>query len=460
MKNAMRLRDKMTFWYTALTFVITAAFCAALYFITSYVLEGILEREVRLSMEQVIAQIENENGMLTFENEVPVSSTSMFFVTEENGSELASYGEDITVFDHVPVEENVFRKVKGETGEWLLLDSELVHVDHFTLRVRVAASYALHHQVLSALRILFLIGVPLMTLIALGGGFAIAKHSLLPIRKIINSAEIISQGDLSERIPAAYAKDELGELTDTLNLMLANVEAAFVREKRFTSDASHELRTPVAVMRAYTESLISEPGLTADQQDSLQTILAECTRMQKIISQLLTITRGQEGRYPICIETIRLDTICESIADAMMEQLTSKDMCFECAVPHDFTMEADQSLITQMLLNLVENAVKYGKHSGKILLTAVKDGGQNVITLRDNGAGIPKEALPHIFDRFYRADTSRDRSGTGLGLSIVQWIVQEHGGRIHVESEIGTGTTFSVFIPAAFAPADRSIGSY
>ena len=459
MRKAMRLRNKMTLWYTALTFLITVVFCLMLYFITNNVLEGMLEWEVRLSMQQVIAQIENEHGMLTFENEVPVSSTSMFFITEENGSELASYGEDITIFDQVPVKENVLRKVKGETGEWLLLDSEPVNVGHFVLRVRVAASYALHHQVLSTLRILFLAGVPLMTLIALAGGFVIAKRSLRPIRKIINSAEIISQGDLSERIPATHAKDELGELTGTLNRMLSSVDTAFVREKRFTSDTSHELRTPIAVIRAYTETLMSEPGLTADQQDSLQTILTECMRMQKIISQLLTITRGQEGRYPICIETIRLDAICESISEAMAEQLTAKNMCFECAIPNNFEIQADQSLITQMLLNLVENAIKYGKYGGNIFLSAAKEDEQNIITLRDDGTGIPKDALPHIFDRFYRVDSSRDRSGTGLGLSIVQWIVLVHGGRIHVESDLGKGTTFYVFIPSTFVLLDHSNGS-
>ncbi|MEA5014011.1 MAG: HAMP domain-containing sensor histidine kinase [Candidatus Limiplasma sp.] len=456
MKKAMRLRDKMTRWETALTFVLAAAFCAALYFITASVLEGIVEREVRLSMKQVVAQIENENGMLTFENEVPVSSTSMFFVTEENGSELASYGEDITVFDQVPVAENALRKVKGETGEWLLLDSEPVKVDHFTLRVRVAASYALSHQVLSLLRTLFWVGVPLMTLIALAGGFAIAKGSLWPIRKIIHSAEIISQGDLSERIPVAQAKDELGELTDTLNRMLANVEAAFARERRFTSDASHELRTPVAVVRAYAEGLAAEPGLTEDQRESLGTVLLECGRMQKIISQLLTMTRGQEKRYRIHMETIPLDAIGESIAETMAEQLGERNMRFAQEIPQGFAVQADQSLITQMLLNLVENAVKYGKPGGEVVLAAARRDGQAVITVRDDGRGIPKEALPHIFERFYRVDPSRDRSGTGLGLSIVRWIVQEHGGRIEVQSEVGVGTSFSVWLPGAVASSPQA----
>lgn len=446
MKHSMRLRTKMTLWYTVFTFLATTAFCAALYFIVAYELKQSLQNEAFLAMEQIMAQIENEHGMITFENEVPVSSNIMFYITEENGSELASYGSDISVFDQMPVQENTFSKAQGTDTAWLLLDSAPVNVDHFVLRVRVAASCAHNQQVLSML-LLFGIGIPRMTLIALLGGFGIAKRALRPIRKIIGSAGIIAKGDLSERVPPAPANDELGELTDALNGMLASVEASFTREKRFTSDASHELRTPVTVVRAYTEALRREPSLSQEQQASLQTILAECTRMQKIIGQMLTITRGQENRYPICMEPPRLNDILESVAETMQGQLAEREIQLSLPLPETLELRADQSLLTQLLLNLTENAVKYGKPGGTVTLSASQNSQSTIIIVADDGIGIPQASLPYIFDRFYRVDESRDRSGTGLGLAIVQWIAEAHHGTVTAESQPDRGSTFTVTLP-------------
>ena len=447
MLQSMRLRDKMALWYTALTLLSVVAFAIAVYGITDYVLEDMLQREATLTMQQLTAQIENEDGSLTVENEVPLSSGSMYFITEQNGSELASYGEAITLFDQVPVVEGVFRSIQRDGSGWLLLDSPLVQVDHFTVRVRVAVSSAHNDRVLNTLRTVILIGVPLATLIALLGGLMIAKRTLRPIRQIIHSASIISTGDLTARIPPAPSKDELGELTNTLNQMLASVETVFNREKRFTSDASHELRTPVAVLRAYAESLLAEKSMTDEQQGALQTMLNECLGMQKIIGQLLTITRGQEGRYPICMESIGLYDICAAVAETMADQLAEKQMTIALHIPPTLMIHADQSLFTEVVLNLVENAIKYGNPHGHITIRGAFVDAQVELAIQDNGIGIPDTALPHIFERFYRVDAVRDRSGTGLGLSIVQWIVAAHHGSILVQSEVGKGSTFLIRLP-------------
>jgi signal transduction histidine kinase len=408
------------------------------------VLEEMLEQNTRLTMQQVVAQVESEHGMLTFENEVPFSSDSMFFVTEENGSELASYGGDITLFGSVPVEPGVFRRAQGTTETWLLLDSDVLSVGSFRLRVRVASSCELSDHVLSTLLRIFLIGIPVALLISLLGGRRIARRSLRPIRQIVDSANRIREGDLSARVPAPLAKDELGEMTETLNRMLQSVEAAFLRETRFTSDASHELRTPVAVLRAYVENLLADPSATEEQKASLRTMLAECGRMQRLIDQLLAITRGQEGRYSLCMETLSLREVVDGVAEVLADRLNEKRIALSIDVPEALTVLADQSLMTEMMLNLTENAVRYGKPGGHIAIRATTEEGKTHLFVSDDGIGIPEEALPHVFERFYRVDPARDRSGTGLGLSIVDWIVKVHHGAISARSRVGEGTTFEV----------------
>lgn len=447
MRIQLRLKDKMTLWYTLLTLLTVTAFSCALYLMTDYVLSEMLESSVRLSLRQVMAQIENRDGMLTFEDEVPITNSAMFFITEENGSELASYGEDVALFDTVDTQPDVFRVAQGDGQRWLLLDSGVMSVEHSRLRVRVAGSLATNDRVLSTMRLVFFVSIPILVLLSLLGGLFIARRSLTPIRQIIRGADRITQGDLSARIPAAPARDELGELTDTLNRMLTSVEETFLREKRFTSDASHELRTPVAVIRAYAESLRAEAGLTADSAAALDTVIAECARMQKIIAQLLTITRGEEGRYPLCMERLEVRALAEGVAETLAGQLAEKQMRLTVTLPEGLTLHADQSLMTELLLNLVENAVKYGKTGGRIELAADRRGDAVELRVRDDGIGIAQEALPHIFERFYRVDSARDRSGTGLGLSIVAWIVRVHRGSITVQSQPGEGTVFAVLLP-------------
>ncbi|MDD3212259.1 MAG: histidine kinase dimerization/phospho-acceptor domain-containing protein, partial [Eubacteriales bacterium] len=317
MFGRLRLQNRMTLWYTLLTFIAVAAFAAALYWMTDYVLGEMLEQDARLLMKQITAQIEEEHGLLTYENEVPISANTMFFITEEDGSELASYGDDITVFDGIAMEPGVFQTAQGGAERWLLLDSGVITVEHARLRVRVACSMATDDRVLSVMRWAFFISIPIIVLFSALGGLFIARRSLKPIRQIIHSAEIIAAGDFAARVPAAPARDELGELTDTLNHMLQSVEAALNREKRFTSDASHELRTPVAVIRAYAESLRAQENLTPEDAGALDTVLAECARMQKIIAQLLTITRVEEGRYPVCFETVDLHAAAQGVAETL-----------------------------------------------------------------------------------------------------------------------------------------------
>ena len=250
MRNKGSLRLRMALWFTLSVLAVTGLFFCALYFTTQSRLNAMLREDLSLALEQLSSQVEHKQGRLIFENETPVKPGISYFIMEKNGSELASFGEDITLFDSEPIQENELSRVWRGDEEYLLLDSPLMTVGSEGIRIRVAASCNSVRETLRVFEVIFAFGVPLMTLLAGLIGFLIASRSLRSIHRIIACADEIAGGDLSRRVPEEPSADELGELSRTLNRMLASLESAFQRECRFTSDASHELRTPVAVILA------------------------------------------------------------------------------------------------------------------------------------------------------------------------------------------------------------------
>ena len=443
MKRKPSLHARMTLWFSLSMVVITALFGGTMYLITQTRLSTMLRDSLALAMEQLSSQVELKHGRLMFEDETPVAPDILYAIMEANGSELASRGD--ALFDDQPFREGEYTLLRTDDVEWLLLDSPLLMIEQEGVRIRTAASCQTMESTLGAFRAVFAVGVPVMTLLAVLLGSFLTRRSLQPIHQVIACAQNIAAGDLSGRIPENASQDELGELTRTLNHMLASLEDSFRRERRFTSDASHELRTPVAVIMAYAESLKADPSLNG--REKVETILMECGRMQRMIGQMLTLTRGQEGRYPVTMETIRLDNVMEGVKAAMEEPARERGITLRFEMNDAVELTADQSLMTQLLLNLTENAVKYGREGGEVVCRVHREGGQAVLIVSDNGIGIAPEHLPHIFERFFRADSARDREGTGLGLSIVRWIIDLHGGDVSVQSEIGKGTSFTITLP-------------
>ena len=440
------LRWKMTVWYTLMALVLLLGFSAGLYFVARRSLEVALVNEMKLAQTQLIAQLENEDGEFEYENEVPVSSLVGYLFTNEKGETLLSSAKSPPTISLNPWDEGAVRHIILEGQRFLLMDSRLADEENFPVHVRMTASLRDVDRTLQTIRTVSYMIIPLMTAMAVFGGLVISRRSLRPIRSIITSARVITAGGLSQRIPQTAVKDEVGELITTVNQMLSSLEAAFEREKRFTSDASHELRMPVSVVMAYAESLLADARISPDDRQAVQTILSESRHMEKIITQLLMITRGQAGRYPLCLEEVALAEIVRSVGEQYADLMREKNISLEADIPPELIVKADQSLLSQMLLNLVENAVKYGRQDGYVRISAEMLENRVCIKVCDNGVGIPARSLPHLFERFYRVDTSRDRSGTGLGLSISSWIAAAHGGEISVESEPGQGSCFTVFI--------------
>lgn len=287
--------------------------------------------------------------------------------------------------------------------------------------------------------------LPLLALLAILGGYAITRRSFLPIQQIADSAEEIGKsGDLSRRLDIGWGRDEIHQLASTFNGMFDRLEKAFETERQFTSDASHELRTPTAVILAQAQYGLELADFEEEYRESLKVIKRQAERMNDIINQLLFFTRLDQGSEPVNMEETNLSVL---VAEICKDQrlISCKHISVKDDIQPDINVETDRNLFTRMLNNLFSNAYKYGKEKGTITMTLTRMGDDAVLRLTDDGIGISRENLERIWNRFYQVEPSRNEDaggGLGLGLSIVKQITSLLGGKISVESEEGRGTSF------------------
>src|SRR5215212_1520136 len=294
-------------------------------------------------------------------------------------------------------------------------------------------------------------GATLVLLLASGGGYFLARKSLAPIASMNSQTQRISAENLSARLDVTNSRDELGQLATTINDLLARLENSFKEQQRFIADASHELRTPLAVLRGETEVALSKTRTIEEYQQSLSLIQDEAERLSRIVEDLFILARQPiNTRAALNKERVSLNDAVRDCARAAQVLAMQKGvrLKFESDSP-SIALNGDEELIRRMILNLLDNAVKYTPAGGEISLALVRQNGNAEIVVRDTGMGIPEAAQPRVFDRFYRVDKARARAmgGAGLGLSIAQWIVEVHGGEIKLVSTPGHGSTFTVVLP-------------
>ncbi len=312
---------------------------------------------------------------------------------------------------------------------------------------------------------LTLLGAALATLlVAMLGSYWLADRTLRPIKSITRTAREISGSDLSRRMNI-HSRDELGQLASTFDSMLDRLQAAFARQRQFTADASHELRTPLTIVELETSRALGANRSPDEYKQSMHVIQGENEMMTRLVNELLTLARMDAGQIRINAETLDLGEVALDVAERYTPLAARKGVEIEVGELDELPVSGDRQYLVQMAGNLVDNAIKYGSDvsGGRVSLDTCRRtlDGQEYACLRvsDNGAGIPPEHLPHLFDRFYRVDQARshneeekeggETSGSGLGLSIVQWIAHAHGGLVTVESQPGNGTTFEILLPLA-----------
>lgn len=294
------------------------------------------------------------------------------------------------------------------------------------------------------------IGLPFAILMAVLGGYFLARYSLRQVDIITHSAQQITAHNLSKRLPMPQADDEIARLTTTLNEMIARLEASFSQIKQFTGDASHELRTPLAILMGELELALRRTRSPEDYQVIISSALEEVIRLSKVVESLLELSRADTGQMRLNYELVNISKIAADICEDLELLAEEKNIKLQHEIQPFVTLMADAARLHQIILNVVDNAIKYTPEGGSVAVKIFVDNTETKMVISDTGVGIPPEDIAHIFDRFYRVDKSRshDAQGSGLGLSIVKWIVEAHKGSISVQSTLGEGSTFTITLPA------------
>jgi two-component system OmpR family sensor kinase len=369
-------------------------------------------------------------------------------IKDRNGDILYKSGlgkEEIT-FDEVPQDITKLVTIWNAKGQPLRL---AVSQDR-TMKVFVAYPISEINDVLSNLFFIFIYLIPVAIVISVGGGWFLASRSLKPVDDIARTARAITAHNLDQRIQFTGMDDELGRLVATFNEMISRLQLSFTQIQQFSSDASHELRTPLTIMRGEIElALRSKKQTSEEYRKVLSSALEETMHMTAIIENLLTLAKADRGLTNFATEDVWLRSVVQELYEDSEILAESKGITVRTGMLDDALIVGDAVRLRQLLLNLIDNAIKYTPENGTVEISLVREQRSAKIIIKDSGVGIPADDLTKIFDRFYRVDKarSRDLGGSGLGLSISKWIADIHGGTITVESELNAGSTFTVSLP-------------
>ena len=462
----MSIRLRLALWYTAVLGVVLIVFSLLLYVVMERHLVGEGDETISSRAQHIAGTVRVEFAALPALQRVELPPIDAF---ESPGIYVQVVQTDGTIVAHsdnlggqaLPGNEEAFAIAEAGAGAFY---SAAIGEDQLRIYVRplvvdgrvvgfiqVGRSHNQAYATLSRLR-LGLFGVGAVSLL-LAGVFAwgVARGALRPIATITQTARAIalSKG-FSRRLEETGSRDELGQLGVTFNEMLTSLEEAYAAQQRFIADASHELRSPLTTIRSNLELLQRHrDDLDAEERNgALETATDEADRMARLVANLLSLARADAGQKlhmrPVELDRLLVDVYGQTRLLAKKVKLTIKDI-------DEVSLMGDPDQLKQLMLILVDNAIRYTPSGGEVTLSLNRYSGTATLEVADTGIGISAEDLPHVFERFYRADKSRTRSasGTGLGLAIAKWIVEQHGGEISVKSSPGVGTTFAIRLPLA-----------
>lgn len=464
--NTRSIRFRLTVWYAGVLAILLLLLGSSTYFGLKRYLHRSLEESLRNQALRIAESFlvdvstSGEGYVISEINEhyAPELNNRLVRVTRADGSLLYLSGKPKEArFDPaaIPVLKQPINS--GFVREEFVFDVELlIYALPYTegggkrFLVEVGATEELFESVLRGLLLALTFGLPLTVIVAISGGWLLMRRALNPVAEITRSAEQITSHNLGQRLPVARTGDDLERLSVALNRMIARLDESFQYIRRFTADASHELRTPLTVLRGELEAAAQKPALNPKFAETIGSALEETERLSRIVESLLAISRLDAGEARM--EPIRFDLaeLAASTTEQMRLLAEDRNITLDCQSAGEVEIEGDRARLKQVIVNLVDNAIKYTADGGTVAVkVSLATDSLAVLEVTDNGGGIPAEAVPRLFERFYRVDKARSRQmgGTGLGLAIVKSIVTAHSGQVSVESTEGRGSSFRVTLP-------------
>ena len=452
----MTLRVRLTLWYVSLLAVMLVAFGLFLYVNLSRQVHREADRSLVLDAQRLIATLDVVGGRPRLgEGSDSLEAGTVAALYDSGGQQLiaASVRQPWpTLGDALGRaargRQNLTTATFPDGARWRVLTTPVTDENRRVAILQVARNMVSVEAVLTRLVGLMAVAVPVTLLLAVLGGIFLAGRALNPIDRITRTAEQIGAEDLTRRLDLG-GTDEVGRLAATFDRMLDRLQSAFERQRQFTTDASHELRTPLAMIASQIDLALDRPRDAPEYREVLISLRQDVTRLNELTSELLTLARAGAGREHLSIEPLDLGKIVEGVVATMQPLARAAGIQLAQHAETGITIAGDQTRLTQMLINLIDNAVKHTPTGGSVRVDAGRDGKSAVVSVSDTGAGIEPEHLPHVFERFYRVESDRSRAagGSGLGLAIGKWIAVAHGGEIRVTSIPGRGTIFSVSLP-------------
>ena len=450
MKKPTSIKTRITIWYTSLMFVLVLVVLSLVGGLSYQLSIDSVEKDVILQVTQVRERLSKRQpgSFEIVESKEEFKNVSIY---EMDGKYLVGqYNYDVV---NIPFEEGIPRRESIDGKDYIVYDTRTppgppgMRGGFWIRGVESVNSTMLLGR--SAI-IIMLILIPLILLLTALGGYFITKRAFRPINNIVKTAnDITTQKDITRRIEIEpdSKEDELYHLSATLNKMLDKIESLIIQEKQFTSDASHELRTPISVILAQGEYLL-DIAKDEKEKELAGTIVDKSKQVSKLVSRLLLLARIDQNRQKFNKEKVDMGVLIDVAVDSMKELAAQKDILLFSNVPEGTIVNADESLLLSAITNLISNGIKYGKESGHVSVSASKNGDKTEIIVADNGVGISEEHIDKIWTRFYRVDDVRnDEYGSnGLGLSMVKSIIELHGGEITVKSTLGQGTEFRIIL--------------
>ena len=445
----LSLKTRLVLLHTGLTTLVVCGLLGVLFSVSSQEILSNVQNTLEERVSRSVEDVEYEKGRLEFDSELLALENGVYLSVYDPGSSQLLYGKLPYGFAYdLAFSDGELRTVTAGETSFYVLDLQFPVEGYGDLVLRGVASISDAERDFRFTLRLALILSPLIVALTALCGYLLSRRALGPVARITRTVRNIRQErDLSKRVMLGEGRDEIYTLAQTFDSLLDALQEAWEREKQFTSDVAHELRTPLAVALMQCESLLEREDLSPESRREVEVVSRKVRSMADMVSQLLLLSRADQGRERLSLERLDLSELSLLEAEEFAPVAARKDITLSQDIQPGLFVTADQTLLLRLWENLLRNAVTYGREGGHIWMSLKEHDGRAVLAVKDDGMGIAPEDLPKIWNRFYQADPSRSGDSSGLGLSMVKWIAQAHGGEARVESRLGEGSLFTVELP-------------